>query len=600
MPAKETAKASKEPTPTDEPVSPVPAMALGSSGSDMETMKQMLLQIQQQMQQMQQQMQQQNQNLNMRMDRMESKSALHSEPQSPTPARTESHGSSTYRPPTNAQVREDLERQAQQADEQAARSEKNKPSPTPVLKPMAHKQYYANVMDAETIQDYQQYLQGVQVSFIPFNSVIGYRPSDLATAGRGVSTSYAANLLFLTNLDPNLQVHFLAGRDLHTMASSHSFDALSQAIDKWLIDRIFQNDFGRWCRANKQAESQDVATHNNRLRLAVPHFPQELACNLGKIQLFESYADHIQEELLDGKVDKSKLPEVDDLFRLALQAEKTLLQVHHSQTARYLKNEQHVARRDDTRVMSLFTSPHGPTCDFDLPPKPPPRRPLPNSSTAPVNMPPPSRAPPPPTAGSTSDGFRVFLAAHANEVPDPSSWTPPDPLHAFNETGLPRSLSYLAAYTNTADSPRALIQVAGDIPSVLLGVNDPEFQDLAEPVQAHHAVGRALPQYEHQVHYPPPLVMALTQELNHGRLEPPTNHSFRIQEAAELLQKTVQAFCSLCPSLAPQFRQIGQNREKALRYTQDNKCWKCGEPGHIAAHCTTPKRDVFATDRRKA
>ena len=153
-----------------------------------------------------------------------------------------------------------------------------------------------------------------------------------------------ANLLFLTNLDPNLQVHFLGGRDLHTMASSHSFDALSQAIDKWLIDRIFQNDFGRWCRANKQAESQDVATHNNRLRLAVPHFPQELACFLGKIQLFESYADHIQEELLDGKVDKSKLPAVDELFRLALQAEKTLRQVHHSQTARYLKNEQHVSR----------------------------------------------------------------------------------------------------------------------------------------------------------------------------------------------------------------------------------------------------------------
>ena len=38
---------------------------------------------------------------------------------------------------------------------------------------------------------------------------------------------------------------------------------------------------------------------------------------------------------------------------------------------------------------------------------------------------------------------------------------------------------------------------------------------------------------------------------------PPANNSFRIQEAAELLQKTVQTFCSLCPSLAPQFRQLG-------------------------------------------
>ena len=103
-----------------------------------------------------------------------------------------------------------------------------------------------------------------------------------------------------------MQVHFFGGRDFHRMASSHGFDSSSQAIDKWLIDRVFQNYFGHWCRANQQAESQDVATQNNTLRVAVPHFPQELACNLGRIQLFESYADHIQEELLDGKVDKSK------------------------------------------------------------------------------------------------------------------------------------------------------------------------------------------------------------------------------------------------------------------------------------------------------
>ena len=81
------------------------------------------------------------QNLNAKVERLESKTALHSETPSPPPACTESHGPSTYRHSSNAQVREDLERQAQQADEQAARSEKNKPSPTSVLKPMAHKQY---------------------------------------------------------------------------------------------------------------------------------------------------------------------------------------------------------------------------------------------------------------------------------------------------------------------------------------------------------------------------------------------------------------------------------------------------------------------------
>ena len=41
---------------------------------------------------------------------------------------------------------------------------KNKQSLTLVLKPMAHTQYYTNVMDAKTIQDYQQNPQGVQLS----------------------------------------------------------------------------------------------------------------------------------------------------------------------------------------------------------------------------------------------------------------------------------------------------------------------------------------------------------------------------------------------------------------------------------------------------
>ena len=79
------------------------------------------------------------------------------------------------------------------------------------------------------------------------------------------------------------------------------------------------------------------------------------------------------------------------------------------------------------------------------------------------------------------DGFHIFLAAHADEVLDPSSWTPPDPLHAFD------SLLYFAEYIHTTDNLLALIQVAGDIPSILLGVNDPDFQDLAEPAGPYHS-----------------------------------------------------------------------------------------------------------------
>ena len=67
--------------------------------------------------------------------------------------------------------------------------------------------------------------------------------------------------------------------------------------------------------------------------------------------------------------------------------------------------------------------------------------------------------------------------------------------------------------------------------------HDPEFQDLAEPVQGHHAVGRALPQYEHQVHYPPPLVMALTQELNHGRWNPRPTTRFESKKRPSCYKK---------------------------------------------------------------
>ena len=68
--------------------------------------------------------------------------------------------------------------------------------------------------------------------------------------------SFDVNLIFLTNLDPQLQVNFMKGRDFEEVARVYSFDQLNQAVLKWLFDRVFQNDLGQWCKMNLQLESQ--------------------------------------------------------------------------------------------------------------------------------------------------------------------------------------------------------------------------------------------------------------------------------------------------------------------------------------------------------
>ena len=48
------------------------------------------------------------------------------------------------------------------------------------------------------------------------------------------------------------------------------------------------------------------------------------------------------------------------------------------------------------------------------------------------------------------------------------------------------------------------------------------FHDLAGTPQAQYVLGRALPKYVNQTETAPPLVLAITQELNHGPFEPKT------------------------------------------------------------------------------
>ena len=465
---------------------------------------------------------------------------------------------------------------------------KNKPQVMPVVKPMASKAHSPHIMDVVTINDYQHYLQAFKVTLRQFQTVPKFRPQDFEKAG----LSFDVNLIFLTNLDPQLQVNFLKGRDFEEVARVYSFDQLNQAVLKWLFDRVFQNDLGQWCKMNRQLESQEVAVHNNKLRIIIPHFPIELSCNLGRIQVFETYSDSIKETLLaNGQVDKTDLPTVEVMFERAIAAEKLLQQLQHGTIMRTANSARYSDRRDDPQVMALLREqppPHvmavvrdpPPALGFQFPPPP---------QLTPRNGPRPNLE-----YRSTADGYSVFLTADASEVLEPSTWMPVNPVQESKSN--PRAISHLASYTNTAHDPEALKKVAGYIPSIVYGLHDTDFHDLSDPPYTHYVVGRAIPEYANKLELAPPLVLAITQELNHGKLEPTSS---QIQEAAGLLARTVHAFCTLCPALAPQFQQIGYNRDKALKITGENRCWRCGKPGHIAAHCPTPKAEVYATDRLK-
>ena len=74
-----------------------------------------------------------------------------------------------------------------------------------------------------------------------------------------------------------------------------------------------------------------------------------------------------------------------------------------------------------------------------------------------------------------------------------------------------------------------------------------------------------------------------------------------MKQNEELIRNFIKALCALCPSLRPQFERLGHNRLKALEMTKDNKCWNCGQEGHIRAQCPVPQQRTkrYATDARR-
>jgi hypothetical protein len=72
---------------------------------------------------------------------------------------------------------------------------------------------------------------------------------------------------------------------------------------------------------------------------------------------------------------------------------------------------------------------------------------------------------------------------------------------------------------------------------------------------------------------PPALVMALTQELNHGCLEPFSRDPNHVRQFEEIVHAQVRSMCQLCPSLRAKFERLGFNRLQAYSLTKDNNFW---------------------------
>ena len=79
---------------------------------------------------------------------------------------------------------------------------KNRQQSMPVVKPMASKALSQHIMDVVIINDHQQFLQAFKVTLRQFCTVPKFRLQDLEKAG----VSLYANLIFLNNLDPHLQL----------------------------------------------------------------------------------------------------------------------------------------------------------------------------------------------------------------------------------------------------------------------------------------------------------------------------------------------------------------------------------------------------------
>jgi hypothetical protein len=119
----------------------------------------------------------------------------------------------------------------------------------------------------------------------------------------------------------------------------------------------------------------------------------------------------------------------------------------------------------------------------------------------------------------------------------------------YHGTGNPRELSVMATYTQTEEIPiKKAQEVTGPLPSYRFGYGDDMFTQLGNIRYKKYVTSRALQEGDSfKAENPPALVIALTQELKHGRLEPFSRNPKHVKQFEEIVLALVKSRCQLCP-----------------------------------------------------
>ena len=427
------------------------------------------------------------------------------------------------------------------------------------------------------LRNYTAYCDNVVMELQRFQNVPPFRVKELDTPG----DSFRINLLFLRKLVDDLREQYLGATTLEEKAKELSFNDLREAILSWLIGQVFANDWGTFCENNRQPDSQSAASHIQKMRAAMRYFADDLKTNTGRRALFSSFSSSLQMASIDSnQVVLDAIPPPDELYDIMVKIEKKQHAVQR------IRQENGLDKYSPARVMPVFSEPSwssptpgswpavgahnfaaaSPTPRFD------PR--------GLVNFSPPPRSPSSASTASTA----------------PSRGDP-----EFREARSP--FVGLASYDNRSVPERFDHFLQQPVwPSVQLGVDDEIYQSLGSQNELDIACHSALPDLINGDNIPA-FVGVLTRELNNGKLEPKTCDDARWESFRKLAAQFVDEVCLMCPMLETHFRRVGAQRDKAFVMTRNNRCWRCGQLGHVRADCTVPRnklpqgREVYATDK---
>jgi hypothetical protein len=90
-----------------------------------------------------------------------------------------------------------------------------------------------------------------------------------------------------------------------------------------------------------------------------------------------------------------------------------------------------------------------------------------------------------------------------------------------------------------------------------------------------------------------PLVCAMVREMNQH--EPKSTDPQALDALLKHLRAMVFHVSQFCPGFNHQLQQVLNNKLLSIEDVRQNRCWNCGEPGHIKANCPKGHRK-FSTE----